>query len=677
MHDCQLLDDYVKRNSQAAFQTLVSRHLDLVRACAMRQVRDVPLAEEVTQAVFILLARKAGKLRRSKKLPLAAWLHRTTCFVAATASRGELRRRQREQEAFQMQQLSSGEDTWRHIAPLLDEGIERLDATSRDAVILRYLQDEPLRNVGKILGISEEAARKRVDRSLEKLRAFFIRRGFTISAAALAGTLAGQKAIAAPAGLAANIGTTAMQHAGAAAAALPGLAAETLQAWRWAMMKLVAGFGVAVAVVILLTTSAWMGKERQRADGQSAKNDSNEAMALPATNDRSIVAKTRGAQPQYFELRVVDAQTGRGIPQATVLVKSSRYIKQMQPDVLAPLQTDSEGRCNIRLPYANPAMLMAGVVADGYEERTLTEKGDAIFPASHIMRLLPGATIGGVVVDDAGRPVAGACVRHYFSYASDGPNAESQKECGGTSSFEGDTAITDSTGHWTFRSAPTRVGISVNGVVVTHPDFPMASACFACADNELELNEEKLYAGKAVYTLRKGLTLAGMVTDEFGFYIANANVEHTSGRNIATATDGSFFLRVLPKSVNYLTVTAEGFAPWQIEVPNVPDIAPLDVKLNRGAVLRIRVLDAAGAPAPGAYLECRLRAVRWSGTADADGRVVWEHALLEPMSLNATPKGHTPTGENTVNLTVTADGEEHVVTLAAPQIVAGRAGGVK
>ena len=205
----------------------------------------------------------------------------------------------------------------------------------------------------------------------------------------------------------------------------------------------------------------------------------------------------------------------------------------------------------------------------------------------------------------------------------------------------------------------------------------MASACFACADNELELNEEKLYAGKAVYTLRKGLTLAGMVTDEFGFYIANANVEHTSGRNIATATDGSFFLRVLPKSVNYLTVTAEGFAPWQIEVPNVPDIAPLDVKLNRGAVLRIRVLDAAGAPAPGAYLECRLRAVRWSGTADADGRVVWEHALLEPMSLNATPKGHTPTGENTVNLTVTADGEEHVVTLAAPQIVAGRAGGVK
>src|ERR1019366_7888370 len=104
MHDSQLLEEYVTRNSETAFQSLVTRYLNLVRSTALRQVRDTALAEDVAQAVFILLAVKAARLRKTKNLVLSGWLYRTTRFVAARALRGELRRQRREQEAFAMQQ---------------------------------------------------------------------------------------------------------------------------------------------------------------------------------------------------------------------------------------------------------------------------------------------------------------------------------------------------------------------------------------------------------------------------------------------------------------------------------------------------------------------------------------------------------------------------------------------
>src|SRR5689334_18256591 len=149
MRDAQLLGDYAVRNSEAAFRTLVTRYLNLVHSTALRQVRNSALAEEVAQAVFILLARKAATLARREDLMLGGWLYRTTCFVAARAVRGEQRRQCREQEAFQMQQQhTSADDTWRRVMPLLDEGIGKLDKSNREALILRFIQNESLAVVG-------------------------------------------------------------------------------------------------------------------------------------------------------------------------------------------------------------------------------------------------------------------------------------------------------------------------------------------------------------------------------------------------------------------------------------------------------------------------------------------------------------------------------------------------
>ena len=219
MEDWQLIQEFVTEKSERAFRDLVNRHLNLVHSVALRQVRDAQLAEEITQAVFILLARKAGSLH--KNIVLAGWLYRTTRFVAARALRAEQRRQRREQEAFQMQQISSSDDTWKRMAPMLDEAIEQLGKTDRDAVILRFFQAEPFHKVGASLGISEEAARKRVDRSLEKLRALFARRGLAITTTVLAVALAEHSAEAAPVTLGKIVASKAFAQAAAGTTALP------------------------------------------------------------------------------------------------------------------------------------------------------------------------------------------------------------------------------------------------------------------------------------------------------------------------------------------------------------------------------------------------------------------------------------------------------------------------
>src|SRR5437016_2673893 len=179
MDDWKLLRDYVERNSEGAFRDLVDRYLALVRSVALRQVNDTQLAEEIVQAVFILLARRAGGFRRNIVLP--GWLFRTTRFVATRALRGERRRQRREQEAIHMQQLSSHDDAWRNIAPVLDEALEQLGETDRNAVILRFFQEQNSRSIGQALGLSEPAVKKRVARALDKLRVIFARRGLKIS----------------------------------------------------------------------------------------------------------------------------------------------------------------------------------------------------------------------------------------------------------------------------------------------------------------------------------------------------------------------------------------------------------------------------------------------------------------------------------------------------------------
>ncbi len=254
--DLTLLRDYTRRNSEAAFATLVSRYVNLVYSVALRQVRDAHLAEEITQAVFVILARKAGSLGDKTILP--GWLCRTARYASANALTIQRRRQRREQEAHMQTILNepTTDETWMQIAPLLDVAMEKLGQKNHDALVLRFFENRDFKEVGAALGASEDAAKMRVSRALEKLRKFFTKRGVSSTTAILAAAISTNSVQAAPVALAKSVTAVAIAKGAAASASTLILVKGALKTMAWAKAKTAVVSGVVVLLAAGTTTVA-------------------------------------------------------------------------------------------------------------------------------------------------------------------------------------------------------------------------------------------------------------------------------------------------------------------------------------------------------------------------------------------------------------------------------------
>ena len=316
--DMELVHAYGVHRSEQAFETLVARYVNFVYSTALRQVRDPHLAEEITQAVFIILARKAGSLGANTILP--SWLYRTTGFCAADVLKIQRRRAQREQEAYMQSQLNEPEnEAWLQIAPLLDKAIAGLNEKDRHAILLRYFQNKSLNEVGAALGGSEEAAKKRVARALEKLRAYFSRFGVNSTAQTIAGAISANSIMAAPATLAKAVTATAIAQGAAASISTSTLIKGALKIMAWTKAKTAIVTGVVVLLAAGTTTLVIVKHQHQ---------------IHPATNDSRLI---KGTNPGDFAPDKLSFLAQMKSVKMTVIPAFIQYAKEHDDNIPASM----------------------------------------------------------------------------------------------------------------------------------------------------------------------------------------------------------------------------------------------------------------------------------------------------------------------------------------------------
>ena len=249
LDDIALLRQYTEQNSEEAFAALVSRHVNKVYSVALRHTRNPHQAEEVTQAVFVILARKSPGLGR--RVILSGWLYQTARLTAVTHIRSEIRRARREQEAHMQTLLDENEsDAWPQIAPLLDAAMAGLNETDLHAVVLRFFDGKSIKEVGAALGAREDVAKMRLNRAVEKLRGFFTKRGIVLPAAVLTAAISANSVQAAPVALAKTVTAVAVAKGAAASGSTLTLIKGTLKIMAWTKAKT-----AAVAIVAVMLTA--------------------------------------------------------------------------------------------------------------------------------------------------------------------------------------------------------------------------------------------------------------------------------------------------------------------------------------------------------------------------------------------------------------------------------------
>jgi RNA polymerase sigma factor (sigma-70 family) len=302
--DAQLLRAFAADRDQAAFGELVRRHQNMVYSTALRKLGSSDLAADVAQNVFLALATKAAWL--SHKTNVGGWLYKSTLFEAARRQRDELRRRSREHlyaEDMKAHPPSENDEEAQRagqLLPLLDQAMSALPEADREALVLRFFRDLSLRETGAALGTTEEAARKRVARALEKLSNLFRRQGVTASAALLASTVLPQAVEAAPAGLAVKLSAT------AAHAPTPGL----LGAASIKLAALSKAHAVAYCLVAAAVPVGWQARQIHQLKADNAR------LAATASSAVSPSADSSTPLPPPSIAINAPARTGRSGPPA-------------------------------------------------------------------------------------------------------------------------------------------------------------------------------------------------------------------------------------------------------------------------------------------------------------------------------------------------------------------------
>jgi RNA polymerase sigma factor (sigma-70 family) len=325
--DLELLEQYKRYHSEEAFDLLVSRHLDLVYSAALRQVRSPQLAEEVAQSVFTDLSRSAHKLVPGTVL--TSWLYQVTRRTAIDEVRRESRRQIREQIAIETADMNTNSPEWTRVEPWLDEAMETLGEPDRTAILLRYFEDKSLREVGQALGMSEDAAQKRVSRAVEQLRNFLSKHGVTVGATSLVAAVSANAVQSAPLGLSSTISAAVTLSGAATHTATIGATKTILMT---TMQKTLVATALAAAVGTGLYEALEISHLRSRVESFQQQQKALKDQLDQARQERDASATSlTAAQQQNETLRREIADLPKLRNEMARLREDSRELARLEP----------------------------------------------------------------------------------------------------------------------------------------------------------------------------------------------------------------------------------------------------------------------------------------------------------------------------------------------------------
>ncbi|HEU5123710.1 MAG TPA: sigma-70 family RNA polymerase sigma factor, partial [Verrucomicrobiae bacterium] len=672
--DGDLLRRYVRDHSEAAFEELTRRHLGLVYSAALRQVNhNTHLAEDVTQLVFTDLARKAARLLRHTSL--TGWLYTSTRYAAASVRRTESRRSVREQEACAMQklQLTEPQLDWTRISPLLDEAMHSLSEADREAVLLRHFEQRSYSEIGDHFGIGENAARMRVDRALDKLQAALARQGITSTALALAGVLSANAVGTFPATLISSISRNAL------ATATGGIFAAFSSFFSSWIVK-------SAAVILMATIGLTIFKAAQPKPNliskevavggvfEEQKPTASILNAASTTNGGALVAvRVIEMSGQALHLKIVATDSGKPVPNVPMDMRvwaNGKFNGAKHP------VSDRFGNCLISYP-PNVTRLEITTRIDDFADTQLlwTPQNGDLVPTNYLLRLDRPVAIGGHVVDADGNPVAGAKVGWNHE---DDPGSVKLPQ---SHEFGWIEVSTDSNGRWRINRIAEDMLWRIYGSAreTNHVDSKMIWPARNASDLK-QLREQTF-----LFHLGRPITVHGVVVDDDDAPVVGANilvggVAESGRRESISEMDGSFTVRGCKPGKQTITAEADGYAVTSMKAVLSDTSGPICLKLQRGKLLRLRVVDRNDLPLRKASVWLNtfengsieknrptIPQVEFEGKTDAEGRLVWSNAPDAELNFDVSAAKHT----RVYGVKMRPDAEEHIVRLPDAVIVHG------
>jgi RNA polymerase sigma factor (sigma-70 family) len=621
---------------EGAFEALIVRHGPTVLGVCRRMLPDARDVEDAFQATFLVLLRKAGGLRDPEAI--SPWLYGVAGRVAARIRARAARRSAEERKGARPQVTQPDRDLeQRELRALLDEEIQRLPEKYRRPVVLCYVEGRTHEEAARKLRCSAGSLRGRLDRARRKLQDRLVRRGVA-PAAALAALAVGGDATAAavPAPLvAATVATlaraaTATAVSTTASTAALELADGVFRSMVVAKLRLAASF-LAAAAIILAAGTAWLmvlggSFAREGRDGPAPVLSRNAGQGQPA---QDLKGESDGPS---IEIRVVDQRTGRPLPGAALSVEVERNSR-------ARMTTDGAGRAAVAIPSPLSGFLSVVVRKEGFAPVTLwfpSPVREEEVPGSYTLKMYPVETVGGVVQDEQGRPVAGVRVAPVV-WTSSADIRYLREDIENPA-----PAMTDDQGRWQCAGMPAGIDASRVSIALTHPDYQRVDLPSGQAMVDVR-------RGKAT-VLPRGLDLNGRVVDIAGRPILGAKVlrgmDQFGGEVPRAESDeeGRFRFAHVPTGETVLTVQALGYAPALEKVVVRPGLAPVEFRLQKGRAVRGRVVDAKGEPLAGASVIVDgwrgHRTLDWRTTTDEDGEFRWADAPPDSFWIGIGREGY-------------------------------------